>query len=171
MRHLVYAFDSAPDARRAVDMLLLDGIREDRLAVVARPDIPLEEFDGMREVAQDFTPAVGRGIAAGAAAGLVVGIAVTTIPALGIGVAAAPLLWSTIGGGLVGAWTSALIGASVPDRIQRTFEDEIARGTILLRIDAKRDDIHHISQLLGEAFPQHLMFQSDLSALQPKSVH
>ncbi len=171
MRHLVYAFDSAPDARRAVDMLLHDGIREDRLAVVARPDIPLEEFDDMREVAGDFTPAVGRGIAAGAAAGLVVGIAATTIPAFGIGIAAAPLLWSTLGGGLIGAWTSAMIGSSVPDRIQRTFEDEIVRGTILLRIDARRDDVQHISEMLGEAFPEHLMFQSDLSALHPKSVH
>lgn len=171
MRHLVYAFDSAPDARRAVDMLLHDGIREDRLAVVARPDIPLKEFDGMREVAQDFAPAIGRGIAAGAAAGLVVGVAAITIPALGIGIAAAPVLWSTLGGGLVGAWTSALIGASVPDRVQRTFADEIARGTILLRIDAKSDDVHHISDMLGAAFPQHLMFQSDLTALHPRSLH
>jgi hypothetical protein len=171
MRHLVYAFDSAPDARRAVDMLLHDGLREDRLAVVARPDVPLEEFDGMREVAQDFTPAVGRGIAAGAAAGLVAGLAATAIPALGISIAAAPILWSALGGGLIGAWTSALIGASVPDRVRRTFEDEIAKGNILLRIDAKADDVHHISQLLGDAFPQHLMFQRDLSALHPKSVH
>ena len=39
-------------------------------------------------------------------------------------------------GALVGSWSSALMGSTVPDPVRRRFEDAIASGQILLVVDA-----------------------------------
>jgi hypothetical protein len=168
MKRLVYAFDSAPDARRAVDLLLHDGITENHLAVLAREDLPLDEVERYREVSQDVEPALARGMAVGGAVGLAAGWVGVQFPMLGFALSATDVLWTTLGVALIGGWASALIGASVPDKVQRTFDQEIAGGKILLRVDAKKDEVNHISAVLGAAFPQHLLFQSNFSLLRPR---
>ncbi len=168
MKRLVYAFDSAPDARRAVDLLLHDGVAENHLAVLAREDIPLGEVDRYREASQDVEPALARGLAAGGAVGLVVGWVGAQFPIFGFAWSVTDVMWTVLGIALIGAWASALIGASVPDRVQRTFDQEIAKGNVLLRVDANKDEVDHISAVLGDAFPQHLLFQSNFSLLRPR---
>ena len=44
-------------------------------------------------------------------------------------------------GALVGSWSSALVGASVPDPVRRRFEETIEAGQILLVVDAAGDDL------------------------------
>jgi|GEM_PF-152505 hypothetical protein len=168
MKRLVYAFDSAPDARRAVDLLLRNGVTEDHLAVLAREDIPLGEIDRFREASLDVEPAMVRGIATGGVIGLVVGSLALLFPALGFAVSLTDVLWVMLGVGLIGAWTSALIGASIPNKVQRTFDREIAEGDVLLRADVPKENVDHISALLADAFPQHLLFQSNFSQLRPR---
>ncbi|HET6397879.1 MAG TPA: hypothetical protein VFF91_13715, partial [Pseudoxanthomonas sp.] len=75
-----------------------------------------------------------RGAAGGGAVGLVAGLVAVAVPALGITLAGAGLL--TAVGALVGSWSSALFGATVPDPVRRRFEDAIASGQILLVVDA-----------------------------------
>ncbi len=168
MKRLVYAFDSAADAQRAVDLLLHDGVEHSHLAMLARADIPLDEAESYREASQDVGPALVRGMAAGGALGLIGGCVAWAFPSLGFGLPAIGVLWTTLGAAMIGAWTSGLIGASVPDKVQRTFGDESDKGNVLLRVDAKKDEVEHISTVLGEAFPQHLLFQSDFSQLRPR---
>jgi hypothetical protein len=38
---------------------------------------------------------------------------------------------------MIGTWSSALVGASLPDPIRQKFEDEIKAGNILVVIDAE----------------------------------
>lgn len=168
MKRLVYAFDSAPDAQRAVDLLLHDGITENHLAVLARADVQLGEADRYREVSQDVEPALARGMVAGGAVGFIAGCAALIFPLPGLALAATDVLWTTLGAAMIGAWTSALVGASVPDKVQRTFDQEIAEGNVLLRVDAKKEEVDHISAVLADAFPQHLLFQSNFSRLRPR---
>lgn len=168
MKRLVYAFDSAPDARRAVALLLRNGITEDHLAVLAREDIQLGEIDRFREASLDVEPAMARGIATGGAIGLVAGSVALLFPALGVAVSLTDVLWIMLGVGLIGAWTSALIGASIPHKVQRTFDQEIAQGDVLLRVDVPRENVDRISALLADAFPLHLLFQSNFSQLRPR---
>jgi hypothetical protein len=168
MKRLVYAFDSALEARRAVDLLLHDGITENHLAVLARGDIPLDEIERYREVSQDVEPAMVRGLVSGGVIGLAAGGVALLFPSLGINLGAMDLLWTTLGGAMIGAWSSALIGASVPNKVERTFEQEFVKGNVLVRVDAKKEEVDHISAILGDAFPQHLLFQSDFSRLRPR---
>lgn len=168
MKRLVYAFDSALEARRAVDLLLHDGITENHLAVLARGDIPLGEIERYREVSQDVEPAMARGLVSGGAVGLAAGCVALLFPSLGVGLSVTDVLWTTLGGALIGAWSSALIGASVPNKVERTFEHEFVEGNVLLRVDARKDEVDHISAVLGDAFPQHLLFQSNFSRLRPR---
>lgn len=168
MKRLVYAFDSALDARRAVDLLLRNGVTEDHLAVLAREDIQLGEIDRFREASLDVEPAMVRGIATGGVIGLVVGSLALLFPVFGFAVSLTDVLWVMLGVGLIGAWTSALIGASIPNKVQRTFDREIAEGDVLLRADVPKENVDRISALLADAFPQHLLFQSNFSQLRPR---
>src|ERR1700741_424656 len=105
MKRLVYAFDSAPDARRAVDLLLRNGVTQDHLAVLAGEDIPLGEIDRFRQALLDVKPAMVRGIATGGVIGLVVGSLALLFPAFGVAVSFTDVLWVMLGVGLIGAWT------------------------------------------------------------------
>jgi hypothetical protein len=46
-------------------------------------------------------------------------------------------------GALIGTWTSAMAGATVPDPVRRHYEREIEAGRILLVIDADEHQ-HHL---------------------------
>ena len=168
MKRLVYAFDSAPDARGAINLLLRNGVGENHLAVLAREDIQLGEIDHFREASLDVEPAMARGILTGSLIGLAAGSAALLFPALGVALSVTDVLWIMLGTAALGAWTSALIGASIPHKVQRTFDQEIAQGDVLLRVDVKSEEVDHISALLANAFPEHLLFQSNFSQLRPR---
>ena len=61
---------------------------------------------------------------------------------MGIALGGASLLGFLAGGALIGAWSSAIVGASIPDAVRRKFEDEIAAGRILLvvQVDADKEN-------------------------------
>jgi hypothetical protein len=95
--------------------------------------------------------------------GLVIGAAVGSIA----GLVAAPLFpvvegtpsWEMAGllavlGGVVGAWSSSMIGISIPSpRLQR-FEAALERGQILLMVDLPRRRVQEIETLLQTTHPE-----------------
>ncbi len=108
--------------------------------LIARSDIELEAIpDERKEAKTDFLPAVARGAAGGGAAGVLAGLVAVAIPPLGITLAGVGVM--AIAGALVGSWSSALVGATVPDPVRRRFEDEIEAGRILLVVDAEEPEL------------------------------
>ncbi|MES1265376.1 MAG: DUF1269 domain-containing protein, partial [Variovorax sp.] len=57
-------------------------------------------------------------------------------------------------GGLVGAWSSSMIGVSIPSpRLQR-FEGAIAQGRLLLMVDVPPQRLRDVEALLQTAHPE-----------------
>src|SRR5438309_8807780 len=129
MKRYIYAFDSIDSAREVVAKLRQDGVDEKCISLIAKSDIQIEQIpDRYLEASTDFIPAVERGVALGGATGLVAGLISMVLPPFGIALGGGALLAFTAGGALLGAWSSALAGAGVPDSVRRQFEDEIKKG-------------------------------------------
>ena len=112
------------------------GVGDHDLLLVARSDIALESVpDDRQEADTDMFPAAMRGIGYGGATGLLAGLVAFAIPPLGITLAGAAAIG--VVGAMVGCWSSALVGASLPDPIRRKFEGEIQAGNILLVVDGE----------------------------------
>ncbi|WP_028917519.1 hypothetical protein [Pseudoxanthomonas sp. J35] len=132
----IYSTPNLAAAQAALAAAHEAGIDRDSLSLIARSDIEMEAVpDDLREAHTDTIPAALRGAAGGGAAGLLAGLAAVAIPPLGITLAGAGIMAAV--GALVGSWSSALMGATVPDPVRRRFEEEIEAGRILLVIDAE----------------------------------
>jgi len=165
MKRYVYAFDTVEAARNAVARLRLSGVDEKCITLAAKSDIQMEKIpDRLLDVSQDFVPAVERGLAIGGASGLVAGIVAMVLPPFGMAIGGAALLGFTAAGALVGAWTSAMAGAGVPDHVRRQFEDEIQKGRILLVVDASPANDAVIADTLSTGADRHLLWQSAVSS-------
>lgn len=134
-RH-VYALDSLEQTVRAVEEARLAGVGEDALSLVARRDIRLQQIpDSMKQAGGDFVPAALRGMVGGGGIGLLAGLFAASVPTGGVTVAGALLIGAA--GAAVGGWSAAMVGAGVPDEVQRLFEARIERGEILMLVDAE----------------------------------
>lgn len=121
------------------------GIADTDLLLVARSDIELESIPDSRIQADTgMMPAALRGARYGGAAGLLAGLVAVAVPAVRITLAGAAAL--SFAGSMLGTWTSALMGSSLPDQIRVKFEDEIEAGNILLLVDGS-------AEALAEAAP------------------
>ncbi|MCL1499583.1 hypothetical protein [Xanthomonas nasturtii] len=136
LRH-VYSTADLDSAQRVLQAARGAGIDNDALSLIARSDIELQDVpDERKDAKTDFLPAAARGAATGGAAGLVAGLVAIAVPPIGLTLAGAGVM--ALAGALVGSWSSALIGATVPDPVRRQFEDEIQAGRVLVIVDAEQ---------------------------------
>lgn len=130
---------STPDmalARRALTAAREVGVADEDLALVARHDIELDAVpEGRKDEHSDFMPAAVRGVAQGGATGLAAGLVAMAIPPLGVTLAGA--LGVAAAAAAVGGWSSALMGAALPDPVRQKFEAEIEAGRILVVVDGE----------------------------------
>lgn len=146
----VYSASTDEQVVRAVALAQGAGLGEESISLIARADIELESIpDELKTAETDLMPAAARGAGYGAAAGTLAGLAAAVFPPLGLTVAGA-MLGGGAAGALVGSWSSALVGASMPDPVRRQFENEIEAGRILVVIDT--DEIKHAE--LAPAFAE-----------------
>lgn len=142
---------SAPDidaAEVALHAALHVGVRPDHAALVGRSEIEMTQMpdDEKEGSPTDFMPAAARGLAGGAAVGLVIGLLGMAIPAAGIPWPAVVLC--VIVGATVGGWAAALAGSSVPSEVRRDYRDEIETGRVLVVID---EDDERVLERASEA--------------------
>ncbi|MBD8526734.1 hypothetical protein [Pseudomarimonas arenosa] len=149
LRH-VYLADSMESAKRCVQAAQALGWSEDRIALVASADTPLDQIpDDLKEGSStDFMPATVRGALGGGAVGLAAGLVGAVIPAIGITLAGAGLM--AVAGAAVGTWSSALVGASVPNEVHRRFEDKVADGHVLVVLDAEEKHVEQLDRTMAE---------------------
>lgn len=130
----VYSTVDLDQARQGMSAARSAGVPDEDLSLIARSDIELDAIPERRKDEHtDFKPAAVRGLAEGGGAGLLAGLVAMAIPPLGVTLAGAVAAGAA--GAMVGAWTSALMGASSPDPVRQKFEGEIEAGRILLVVD------------------------------------
>ncbi|MCC8446386.1 hypothetical protein [Xanthomonas translucens] len=162
-RRRVYSAPDLATATRALQAARSVGIDNDALSLIARSDIELDAIpDERKDVKTDTLPAAARGALGGGAAGLLAGLAAIAVPPLGITLAGAGVM--AIAGALVGSWSSALVGATVPDPVRRNFEEEIEAGRILLVIEGDAAQLDAADPALRDAGTVALPYESAAAA-------
>jgi hypothetical protein len=138
MHKLVYSVGSDRAARRAVAELLRAGVERTHIGLAARSDIELEKLpDRYAEETTDFNEGMKRGAALGGTVGVVAGLIAAAVPTLGITLVGAALIGAV--GAAVGGWAGAVFGAALPSEVRRGYEDEVARGHVLVAVDVLDD--------------------------------
>ncbi|WCE03878.1 hypothetical protein [Pseudoxanthomonas sp. JBR18] len=134
-RH-VYSTRDVQDAKACIQAALGAGVPRDDVALIANGELEVEQFpDSMIDADTDLKHGAIRGAVGGGAAGLVAGLIGVAVPPLGLTLAGAGAM--ALAGAAVGSWSAALVGASVPDPVRRTFEEEIESGRVLVIVDAE----------------------------------
>lgn len=103
----------------------------------------------------DLVHAAETGLVLGAAVGSVAGLATALLfPVVGDAPQWEMAALLAVMGGVVGAWSSSMVGISIPSpRLQR-FEGAIQQGQILLMVDLPRPRVQEIEALLQSAHPE-----------------
>ena len=132
----------------------MDDISTDDISMVASAETPLDDLpDEMVAEPNDFLPGLQRGVAAGGSVGLLAGLVAVTYPPAGLALGGGALLSLTGMGAAVGAVTSAVVGAGVPNP---EFGDQIDRldgGHILCRVDAPPERVEKVRDVVDNVCP------------------
>jgi len=154
-KHIYFTLPSQDDAAAVMRSLTsLDEIDTDDISMVASAETPLDDLpDETVAEPNDFLPGLQRGVAAGGSVGLLAGIVAVTYPPAGLALGGGALVSLTGMGAAVGAVTSAVVGAGVPNP---TFADQIDKldgGRILCRVDAPSTKTKAVEDIVTRACP------------------
>jgi hypothetical protein len=165
MERIGFLLPDVMTAQKIVDDLLLARIEEKHLHVLAKRGMPLGELpEASWRQKSDLVAAIERGIAAGGATGLAVGLVALLFPPADLVVAGgAVLLATTLGGAGFGAWASALIGASVPNSRLKQYQEAIDAGQLLLFVDVPHDRVDEVVNIVKRHHPE-----ATYSGMEPK---
>jgi hypothetical protein len=154
-RRLYVVLPDIASARQTANDLLLARIEDRHMHFLSRRDVSLDELHEASilqktDVRHAFFLGAGIGVVGGAAVGVV--LKMTSLA--GIEFDVGTLILCTIGGMLLGAWMSTLIGVSTPSVKLKAFEPELEAGKILLMVDVPHSRVDEIHQLLSKRHPE-----------------
>ncbi|TMS58150.1 DUF1269 domain-containing protein [Imbroritus primus] len=156
MRKRIYwLLPDLASARRTMDDLLLARVSERHIHFLAAEGT---DMSGLHEAnilqTSDIVRAAQMGLMIGGGVGILAGLAAAMFPIIGD-----TPQWGMVGvlavlGGLFGAWSASMIGSSARSTRIKRFEDAIARGQILLMVDAAPGQIEEIENMLQRQHPE-----------------
>lgn len=154
-RRLYVVLPDMASARQTANDLLLARIEDRHMHFMSRRDVELGElheasFLQKTDVRHAFFLGAGIGVVGGAAVGVV--LKMTSLGGFSFDVGT--LILCTVGGLLLGAWMSTLIGVSTPSVKLKAFEDELEAGKILLMVDVPHSRVDEIHELLNKRHPE-----------------
>lgn len=137
-QRLAILSNDVDDAASVVETLRQTGYADEDIYVITRDDIVLEDLpEADPRQYSDLLPALKRGAGMGGALGLFGGLLMATIPPAGLAFSAAAVTAMTAGGAAFGAWTSSLLGISVPNSRLEEFQKAIEAGKTLVLVDVE----------------------------------
>lgn len=155
----VYSVPDLAAAAAALSAARQAGAEDAEVSLIARSDIEIQSIPDARiDITNDMVPAAMRGMAGGAATGLLAGLAALAFPPLGVTIAGAAL--AGVAGAAVGGWSSALIGTTVENPVRREFEKEIEAGQILVVVDAPEERVSAITDAIVSTGGRPMPFES-----------
>lgn len=148
-------------AKEVVGRLQGQNFHEDDIFVVTQADIVLDDLpEADPRQSSNLLPALKRGAGVGGGMGLFAGVLMATAPLAGVALSAGAVAAMTAGGAAFGAWTSSLIGVSVPNTKLEEFQKAIDAGRALVLVDAKDEEAEQLMKSL-EAFCASEILRSD----------
>ena len=154
-RRLFFVLPDTAVARKILDELLLARIEERHIHFLARRDtLPPELPEASFLQKTDFLHALRTGGVVGAVAGIAGGALVWLYALQDFQVQPSILLIAGLVGALLGAWSSSMVGSSVPNSALRAFQDAIEAGKVLLMVDVPFTRVEEIRERVASHHPE-----------------
>jgi hypothetical protein len=155
-RRIYWLLPDLESAQGTMHDLLLAGVDVDRMHFVAREDYDLSGLHAANVLqTSDVVRSAEAGLVCGAAVGGMLGAFVAvSYPAAGEGPQWSLIPLLVLAGALVDAWTSSMIGISVPNQRLQRFAAQFAQGRILLMVDVPVGRVEEIEARLQALHPE-----------------
>ena len=154
-RRIYWLIPDVESARRTVDELLLARVPVQHIHCAGREGVNLSGLHPANVLqTTDVIYAAEAGLLIGGTLGIAAGLLVAMYYPLGID----SLQWGVVAvlgglGALFGAWSSSMIGVSVPSHRLKRFEAAVEQGQILLMVDVPSLQVKEIEALLQASHP------------------
>lgn len=149
LRRLYFLVPDVPTAKKVVDELLLAHVEWKHIHLLARQGTPLEALpEASLAQKSDLVPALQRGVGAGAATGLLAGLAAMAFPPAGLTIAGGAIAAIALAGAGFGALLSSMVGAGLPSSRLKRFEEAVAEGQLLMMVDLPLQRVEEIEALV-----------------------
>jgi len=155
-RRLYFVLPDVQRSRAVFKELLLEGVEERRIHVMAKEGAPLGDLPEATVEKTDTVHATRLGLVAGAATGAAVGLLVWLFPPSGLApvMSLGAVVALAVLGAIIGMWASGMIGTSTPNTDLAAFEPEIERGKVLMIVDVPVERADAISRLVRQQHPE-----------------
>jgi uncharacterized membrane protein YqjE len=154
-RRLYFLLPNVESARQTADDLLLARIEDRHMHFLAKRGTALGELHEANSLQKsDLVHGAETGLAVGGICGLLAGVIAVLWPPGGVTLQLVTILIMAVIGAVLGAWTSSIIGAGVPNSRLKAFEHEIEQGRILLMVDVPPGRIEEIRELVARRHPE-----------------
>lgn len=152
MKRLCFLLPNIDCAHELVSELKLSGVAEDSIHLLANENTPLEELPDAGYDRTDFYPALERGLAAGAAIGLVAGLIAMRLAGGILGGGAVLLIMME--SSLISGWLAAIGGSAFPSSRLKKYEAAIEEGEVLMMIDVNKNEVDQTIELVKKHHPE-----------------
>ena len=155
-RRIYWLLPDVGSARGTVNDLLVARVPVQHIHSFGREDMSLAGLHPANVFqTTDVIYAAELGLLIGGTIGIVAGLLVANYYPLGFD----SMQWGIVAilgvlGALLGAWSSSLIGISVPSHRLKRFEAAIERGEILLMVDVPNLQVKEIEDMLRASHPE-----------------
>lgn len=156
-RRLYFLLPDVESAHRTADDLLLARIEDRCMHFLARRGTDLGELNEASYLQKtDLAHGAGVGLALGGLGGLLLGALIVAYPPEGTSPQLVAVLLAAVIGALLGAWMASMAAAAVPNSRLKAFQDDIARGKVLLMVDVPYGRVEQVRDLVRARHPEAL---------------
>ncbi|HTJ97930.1 MAG TPA: DUF1269 domain-containing protein [Rhodocyclaceae bacterium] len=154
-RRLYFMLPDLASANKVADELLLARIEDKHMHFLARRGTPLGKLHeaGYRHKS-DLLHAAEVGLISGGSCGFAIGCVLYLTQPLGMALQPIVILGTTLFFALFGAWSSSMVGVSLPNSHLTQFSEEIEGGKILLMVDVPRDRVEAVRNIMRGTHPE-----------------
>ena len=154
-RRLYFLLPDVVSATRTANDLLLARVEDRRMHFLARRGTDLGDLHEANYLFKtDLVRGAGIGLALGLLGGVILGSIIVNYPPDGTHPGMAAALIATILGAVLGVWMGSMAAIAVPNSRLKEFNEEIARGKVLLILDVPYREVDRVRDIVTSRHPE-----------------
>jgi len=154
-RRLYFLLPDVECATRTTDDLLLARVEDRHMHCLAKRGTELGELhEASYLIKTDLMRGAGIGLFCGALGGVILGYMIVNHPPEGTHPGLAAAMIAAIVGALLGVWMGSMAATAVPNSRLKQFENDIARGKVLMIVDVPYEKVDRIRDIVAARHPE-----------------
>jgi hypothetical protein len=154
-RRLYFLLPDVECATRTADDLLLARVADRHMHCLAKRGTELGELhEASYLIKTDLMHGAGIGLFCGALGGVILGYMIVNHPPEGTHPGLAAAVIAAIVGALLGVWMGSMAATAVPNSRLKQFENDIARGKVLMIVDVPYERVDRIRDIVAARHPE-----------------